>query len=609
MRVCVSGLFLSVAATIAALASPHVALTQNVVENPTSNQPIQQPTTPSLTTLSVNNFNKIFYVDGTKYAASIAGINSAANDASSNGGKVIVPVGTYSGSATLTIPANVTVECDGWDAVLQFTSGTLSPAVNLSGNGAVLRGCKVDGSGVSGLADVIDVNGAGTPCPTNFNQPPPPPCFVLLDHNWIKGKATDGGSTFAVRLLGAGAVSQFNLYDTVLEVTLQAVSQKSIQDTFVNYLTGVFVSNASEFVVDHPHCVSTNGTGVTAGDDCVNVTASQHGEIDSPWIEAAREHGVYIGAKAAGTYQPYDVKVIGGLCANQGGACFKVRGDSPAHPDYDIVFDGLSAVGSSASGAEGFLAGNVQHLVISNSLASLQSAHGFEIDGGSFIELSSNIAEFNNLDGLRLRDYDGPITHLSVRGGKYDNNSQSPTKQYSGIELICDGATGGSQGAENNSDIAVEGVEASDTQGASQTQTWGAALDACTMNMSNHTQSTVTRLFLSNVRGQGNSSGLINSLPISGYSTVIETFPNIATGSTDTTIQFPTGLTVGSGNSMARYARYTATESPAAITAHTCTARSFTNVTGVLSSDVLIAVSKPTEQAGLAVMPGARHGS
>lgn len=558
---------------------------QNVVENPTSSQPIQQPTSPSLTTLSVNNFNKIFYIDGTKYAASIAGINSAASDASTNGGKVIVPVGTYSGTTMLTIPANVTVECDGWDATLQFTGSIASPVVNLSGNGAVLRNCKVDGSGVTGSpGDLIDVNGAGSTCPA-------PPCSVLLDHNWIIGAATDINSAFSVRLLGVGAISQFNQYDTVLQVALQGTSQKSIHDTFVNYRTGLFVVSASEFIVDHPHCVNVAGSGVTQGFDCVNVSGSQHGEINSPLIEAVREHGVYIGAKANYLYQPYDVKVIGGPCANQGGVCFKVNGDSPAHPDYDIIFSGLSAVGSSVSGAEGFLAENVQHLTISDSLASLQKTSGFEVDGGSFIELSSNIAEFNQSDGLRLRDYQGAITHLTVRGGKYDNNSQGGGG-YSGVELLCDGA----QGAQNNSDIAIEGVEASDTQ-VPHTQAYGVALDACTA-------STVKRLFLSNLRGQGNSSGLVNGLPVSGYLTVIEAFPNITTGSTDATMQFPTGLTVGSGNGLSRYARYTATESPSSVAAHTCAAQTFSNVTEAQSGDVLIAVNKPTEQAGLSVTPG-----
>ncbi len=68
---------------------------------------------------------------------------------------------------------------------------------------------------------------------------------------------------------------------------------------------------------------------------------------------------------------------------------------------------------------------------------------------------------------------------------------------------------------------------------------------------------------------------------------------------------FTQGVTFGATNnpSLARYGRYSATLSPASVAANTCAAQSFT-VTGVLASDILIGVNKPTEQAGLSVTPG-----
>jgi hypothetical protein len=71
------------------------------------------------------------------------------------------------------------------------------------------------------------------------------------------------------------------------------------------------------------------------------------------------------------------------------------------------------------------------------------------------------------------------------------------------------------------------------------------------------------------------------------------------------TQHFAQGVTVGATNnpSLVRYGRYTTTLSPASVAANTCAAQSFT-VTGLLASDILIGVNKPTEQAGLSVTPG-----
>jgi hypothetical protein len=63
------------------------------------------------------------------------------------------------------------------------------------------------------------------------------------------------------------------------------------------------------------------------------------------------------------------------------------------------------------------------------------------------------------------------------------------------------------------------------------------------------------------------------------------------------------GLSIGRGTILTKYARYIATLSPARVGAKTCTAQNFT-VNGIEPLDVLIGVSKPTDQAGLSITPG-----
>ena len=76
----------------------------------------------------------------------------------------------------------------------------------------------------------------------------------------------------------------------------------------------------------------------------------------------------------------------------------------------------------------------------------------------------------------------------------------------------------------------------------------------------------------------------------------------VATVSSSGKGTFNGGVQVGSsGTALTKMAKYTATLSPAAVSAvSTCAAQSFT-VTGVAAGDMFVAVQKPTEQAGLNV--------
>lgn len=71
----------------------------------------------------------------------------------------------------------------------------------------------------------------------------------------------------------------------------------------------------------------------------------------------------------------------------------------------------------------------------------------------------------------------------------------------------------------------------------------------------------------------------------------------VATVSSSGKGTFNGGVQIGSnGTALTKMAKYTATLSPAAVSANTCTAQSFT-VTGVAAGDMFVAVQKPTEPA------------
>lgn len=66
---------------------------------------------------------------------------------------------------------------------------------------------------------------------------------------------------------------------------------------------------------------------------------------------------------------------------------------------------------------------------------------------------------------------------------------------------------------------------------------------------------------------------------------------------------FPSGSKFGNGTLLSRYARFSAAISPVQVGSNTCVAQAF-SVRGLLYGDILIGVSKPTEQIGLSVSPG-----
>jgi hypothetical protein len=71
--------------------------------------------------------------------------------------------------------------------------------------------------------------------------------------------------------------------------------------------------------------------------------------------------------------------------------------------------------------------------------------------------------------------------------------------------------------------------------------------------------------------------------------------------------RFFAAISVGGGTSLARYARYTPTLSPAAVAANTTAEQTFAGV--LTSGDFVIGVSKPTAQAGLGIVGWRANGT
>lgn len=61
-------------------------------------------------------------------------------------------------------------------------------------------------------------------------------------------------------------------------------------------------------------------------------------------------------------------------------------------------------------------------------------------------------------------------------------------------------------------------------------------------------------------------------------------------------------LTVGGGSALGKIAIYSPTLSPAQVAANTTAEQVFTGVTGLLTTDILLTVQKPTSQAGLGIV-------
>lgn len=423
-------------------------------------------------------------VDGTTFPQTIAGIQTAVNLLSS-GGKVSVASGTFPGTTTLSIPANVTLQCDSQSSVLQFTGSAtpLSFATN-----AVLRDCKIDASGNTAALLLTTTGDSG-----------------LLEHNWILGNANHAESQSKVNIANNNWTSAKNKYDTISFVHFIGTDGfQADSDTFVNYRTGYWCDNSTDFAIENPRFLSTADV-LTNGFDSTLISGCQYGILADFVVKASDEHGIYFSGLASGSTPNTDVQVVGGVFNIVGGSAVKVHASSTAvnQQERGISIIGIIVNGVGAAQNDAIQADEVVGLTVSGGTI-LNQNYGVDIQGlADHVQIGGNLyIQASQASGVRVQDTNGAVTHLTIQNVKILNSSLSGAGNFSGIEIQ---PTAGFV----NTDITIDTIEADDNQG-SPTQNYAIQLDTPAGG------STVSRLRITNPKGQGNLNGVISDTP-GGY--------------------------------------------------------------------------------------------
>ncbi|MDP3043112.1 MAG: NosD domain-containing protein, partial [bacterium] len=111
--------------------------------------------TTTLATTTMPSWNKVIIVDGVHFPATGAGIQAAINSLPSTGGKVFIPEGTYSVTATITIPSFVWIEGAG-------ASSTILRLANSANKTVIANSDATNGNSYIKISNLmIDGNDAG----------------------------------------------------------------------------------------------------------------------------------------------------------------------------------------------------------------------------------------------------------------------------------------------------------------------------------------------------------------------------------------------------------------------------------------------------------------
>jgi len=101
--------------------------------------------------LTVSKINNVRVVDGVLFATSGAGIQAAIDDLPAGGGTVFIPAGTYTVSAPITVPSNVTLEGEGYATYIVAATALNDNVIEnddaVGGNTQIiLKNLRVDGN-------------------------------------------------------------------------------------------------------------------------------------------------------------------------------------------------------------------------------------------------------------------------------------------------------------------------------------------------------------------------------------------------------------------------------------------------------------------------------
>ena len=418
-------------------------------------------------------------------------IDTAAAALSGSIGTVTVPAGTYTGVTTaINIPANVTLLCD--PATTIRFSGSASPLVTSSGN---IKNCTFDAT-LTTSALFFSSGGAGG----------------ILENNTFLGAASVSNQYHKLLIAHANWTLRGNTFSDVDYIHVQSVDGfQSTGDKWINFLTGYWCDNATNFSVTNPRFLSITAGSPHTGLDATLVSGCQHVNLSGYTIEASNEHGVYLGGVSSGSNPNADIWVAGFNCFGFYGSCVKVHASSTASNQQEknihiagVVCDN-SPAGGSGGQSECVTADEVIGLEV-NGCNSLNMDYGIDVQGLiDHAGFTNCYVGYSLASGARFQDAVGTMTHVSVDHSKFLNNSQSGVGNNSGVELQL---TGGFA----NTDFFLSDIEADDNQGT-HTQNYAVQMDTPSGG------STITRIAYTQVHGQGNITGLFSSIP-SGYTDV-----------------------------------------------------------------------------------------
>lgn len=254
-------------------------------------------------TETFSNINGVVVVDGTTYAKTNAGIQSAIN-ATPAGGTVFLPTGTYVLSATTNEQFKITQAinfiCAGWGTNLQLAAGVGAiPVMHIVPSGVV--------SGVR-IQDCNFTIQSGTPgsyaiqvdASAGFNEV----TQLVIEHNKMVGTWGTGG----IWLNNTGADTNGGIFDSHIEhnwitggilCTLCGdslnIKQNLIQDSGAQQTIGInasFTAGSSSLRIED-NTINPNGTAIHIGSSAT-FTQITGNEFETPASTASGSNGAFV---------------------------------------------------------------------------------------------------------------------------------------------------------------------------------------------------------------------------------------------------------------------------------------------------------------------------
>ena len=343
------------------------------------------------------NINTVLYVDGTKYALTVTGVNQAITDANAAGGGKVVITKPMNVNANIVLQSGVDVECTGWaSAPLTWNGGPgpnafffgsnvtdvgvhwcrmIGPNATTAGTSDI-RGVELDGTNrhnftynkITGVSYGVFEQGFGG-SPGNDG---------VIDHNWIQTATTQGIATF----------------DNKIRITFNSIDNVGTS----NLHHGIYISGGSDVLVQGNQISNIQGF-------CINAFTSTLGQNND------------------------NVKIIGNGCKTVGQGSSGARGGISIGTSVSGNFcRNYSVIGNTIDGLagdRGIWAGDCNDVVISgNTIRNFGASEGIYVTGtavqGSVrVNVSDNTLDTNTSgNAIRFQSNGGAVAECSAHDNK-----------------------------------------------------------------------------------------------------------------------------------------------------------------------------------------------